>query len=414
MLLGHLNQSLLSFVLGPTRGKPSRILGAIRVSDHNLLLTSNDALIGRDAEKPVHGSSCTVQILESFKEWGDSQWLSYSSIELKKKDRHNITRGRALGNYICSQTFLVLLFNHLKGLESIDRRRSENIGSIVPFSRTKQGALRGQLLLQPAQSGVFIPLRIAAKSKMSGDAVQRLLVAVALLANIKRNERESECRHIAENVRKYTIGGDCIARPTERSMDQHQIIHKLLLVEINIVSADAITSAIERSARFQPVELILGPNGCILKSVNHWLQKNTVWLTNVSNFFSELVRAIGKGQLRLDRFEIGRKQPCRLGAIRQTNLSRNIWGHIWITITIASHPGCKLDRRSIQGQTVLRAKLGLHRDIQLAKEGGDRIPKDGLNNERAALGLHLRRWLATAHLITLPDGRNFAVETVIE
>mmetsp|Transcript_26803 Transcript_26803/g.77285 ORF Transcript_26803/g.77285 Transcript_26803/m.77285 type:complete len:271 (+) Transcript_26803:528-1340(+) len=196
-------------------------------------------------------------------------------------------------------------------------------------------------------------------------------------------------------------------------MNQHQIIHKLLLVQVDIISADAVTT-IERSVRFQPVELILGPDDCILKSLNHRLQKGTVRLTNISNSPSKLIRAIGNGQLRLDRFEIGCKQSCRLGAIRQTDLSRNIWRHIRITIAIASHPRCKLDRGNIQGQTVLRAKLGLHRDIQLPEEGGDRIPKDGLNNERAALGLHLRRWLATAHLITLPDGRDFAVETVIE
>ena len=79
-----------------------------------------------------------------------------------------------------------------------------------------------------------------------------------------------------------------------------------------------------------------------------------------------------------------------------------------------SHPRCKLDWGSIEGQAILRSKLGLHCGIQLAEEGWDRVPEDGLDNERAALGLHLWRWLATAHLVTLPDGGDFAIETVVE
>mmetsp|Transcript_9037 Transcript_9037/g.16813 ORF Transcript_9037/g.16813 Transcript_9037/m.16813 type:complete len:217 (+) Transcript_9037:1599-2249(+) len=216
---------------------------------------------------------------------------------------------------------------------------------MVPLAGTEEGPVRRQFLLEPAESGRFVPLRVASEAEVTGDAVQGLLVPVGLLPHIQWHERQAERRHVPNDVRHHPVGDDFVPGLAEGSMDQHEFVDQVGLFQVDVFRGFA-----SGAARVDVLQLVARPGGGPLELLLNLIKKMPVGFLDVlSDDRPQLVGTIRDGQLVDDDSNVRGDERRALGPVRKTHLPRHARSHVRVAVSIASHPGGDLDGRGREG-----------------------------------------------------------------
>mmetsp|Transcript_13417 Transcript_13417/g.27709 ORF Transcript_13417/g.27709 Transcript_13417/m.27709 type:complete len:317 (-) Transcript_13417:428-1378(-) len=196
-------------------------------------------------------------------------------------------------------------------------------------------------------------------------------------------------------------------------MDQAQLFIQVRFRQVHLLHRNG---PLPRGDDVPPkfVQFPLGPPGRPFQPVDHRLQQFPVRLPRVAHPPPNLVAAVRDGKLRRKLPRVGGEQTRRLGPIRQADLPRDVRGHVRIAVPVPPHPARELHGGAVEGERVLLPQGESERGVELAKERGQGLPEDRLDDEGAALGLGLGGGLDAGDFVGLPDGGDLAVEAVVE
>mmetsp|Transcript_1371 Transcript_1371/g.3385 ORF Transcript_1371/g.3385 Transcript_1371/m.3385 type:complete len:440 (+) Transcript_1371:1216-2535(+) len=406
----ELGQRFLRLVLRPAGGQPTGVLRGIGIADHDLLLSADAAHVGGDAVQLPHGVGGAVQIVQRFEQRDDAERRCDTRISLQEQDGQNVAGGCALADHVRAKAVLVLLCDHLERLQRVDGGVREDVGMVVPHTRPDQRALGAELLLQPAEFGVLVPLREAAQSKVPSDGIQGFLVTIGFLADVQRHHGKSEGRDLAQDVGQHAIGVQLVAHLAQRAVHEEQFVQQHLLgqVDVGAIVHGCVGLVHDHHAAGAALRLLLLLPGPFLRALHlgdHLADVGAVRLAGVAIAvgFVQLIGACDEGQFTFQLLQVLTQQPGSLGSLAHADGLGGLGSHVGIAVTVASHPAGK-DYGSSRERQLGIGGVRLQGGIELAQEGRKGIPQDGFDDQCSPLGFIFGSWFGAGNFVGQPKG----------
>ena len=194
-LAGDLQQRFLGAVLGPGRSQNARVLGRIRVADHNHLPRLQGAVLAIQGKQFAHHLRRAIEIVQGFEQrrhgQADRRLGAPGGLEQQAHGEH-VRHLAGHRDDVAGQ--------RAGGLRHHRRAGGQHFASLVAGRPIpgQQGAPAGQFVEQPAAALRLAPLPITAQAQVFGNFAQRLAVPLRVLADIHAHQVEPEAAHLAQ------------------------------------------------------------------------------------------------------------------------------------------------------------------------------------------------------------------------
>mmetsp|Transcript_17258 Transcript_17258/g.32500 ORF Transcript_17258/g.32500 Transcript_17258/m.32500 type:complete len:717 (-) Transcript_17258:820-2970(-) len=364
VLLTHLHDLLHGDMQLPGGCELARILDRVRVAQHHFLASLDVCLIPWHAQGCFHDLRGVDQILAGLEQGAHAHEVLDAANLLQEAHRQNV-RGRARhGDAVGAQGLDWQLRNDLVGVKDL----FDDVAAGQLFRQ--QRAARLNLLYQPLALLLFRPRGVGAQSKVLGDGLQGLGVAVGLLSHIKAGHADAEGSHTSDQVKKAAIGHHLVTTLNQRAVDNlqrprqfvHAGKHFLLKVRLHLLAQvhclhGSLGAPAASANRHQEASVrLVGSHTCVEVPVHAaasirsahlapWHGRRRPHAADCLDFTLKLLACLARhAQLVEKLVHLAVVELHNAPAKQRDHLLGGVPGDIGVAIPVAAHPAADLQK----------------------------------------------------------------------
>ena len=200
----------------PERGELARVLGRVRVAEHDLVEAVDHALVRGHRQHALDDGRRVLEVLAGLEERGDAHRLRHAALDLKQPHREHVGGGARHRDAVRAQAL---------GREGGERsERVEHLAHLVVarerLARGDERALGDQLGFEPREARALVPLEVGAEAEEARDRVEGLRVTIALLPKVDLGHVDPKRAYAADEVEEGAVGEHGVARRDEGAVHE--------------------------------------------------------------------------------------------------------------------------------------------------------------------------------------------------